>query len=102
MHLLRSCRFAISLFALLVAAYALDKPSFTSPLPTGLQLDPVGDAVELGSLPINVVVAPGDKVVVVLSGWREQGIQCVDPKTPPVTHTFLQARDFYVPPFHPH
>jgi len=51
MHLLHSCRFAVSLFALLVAAYAQDKSSFTSPLPTGLRLDPVGDAVELGSLP---------------------------------------------------
>src|SRR6266545_6082927 len=81
MHLLHSCRFPVSLFALLVAAYAQDKPGFTSPLPTGLRLDPVGDAVELGSSPINLVVAPGDKVVVVLSGWREQGIQVVDLKT---------------------
>jgi DNA-binding beta-propeller fold protein YncE len=101
MHLLRSCRFAVSLFALLVAAYAQDKPSFTSPLPTGLRLDPVGDAVELGSLPINLVVAPGDKVVVVLSGWREQGIQVVDLKTARVTQTLLQDGAFYGAAFAP-
>src|SRR6266403_1727747 len=97
----RSCRFAVSLFALLVAAYAQDKPSFTSPLPTGLRLDPVGDAVELGSLPINLVVAPGDKVVVVLSGWREQGIQVVDLKTGQVTQTLLQDGAFYGAAFAP-
>ena len=101
MHLLRSCRFAVSLFALLVAAYAQDKPSFTSPLPTGLRLDPVGDAVELGSLPINLVVAPGNKVVVVLSGWREQGIQVVDLKTARVTQTLLQDGAFYGAAFAP-
>jgi len=101
MHLLRSCRFAVSLFALLVAAYAQDKPSFTSPLPTGLRLDPVGDVVELGSLPINLVVAPGNKVVVVLSGWREQGIQVVDLKTGQVTQTLLQDGAFYGAAFAP-
>jgi len=101
MHLLHSCRFPVSLFALLVAAYAQDKPGFTSPLPTGLRLDPVGDAVELGSLPINLVVAPGDKVVVVLSGWREQGIQVVDLKTARVTQTLLQNAAFYGAAFAP-
>jgi len=101
MHLLHSCRFPISLFALLVAAYAQDKPGFTSPLSTGLRLDPVGDAVELGSLPINLVVAPGDKVVVVLSGWREQGIQVVDLKTARVTQTLLQDGAFYGAAFAP-
>src|SRR5947207_8833429 len=101
MHLLRTVRFAVSLCAFLVAAYAQDKPSFTSPLPTGLRLDPVGDAVELGSLPINLVVAPGNKVVVVLSGWREQGIQVVDLKTRKVTQTLLQDGAFYGAAFSP-
>lgn len=102
MHLLHSCRFAVSLFALLVAAYAQDKPSFTSPLPTGVRLDAVGDAIELGSLPLNVVVAPsGDKAVVVLSGWREQGIQVVHLKTRQVTQTLLQDGAFYGVAFSP-
>ena len=71
----RLCRLALSIFTLLCAAAFAQTSAFTSPLPTGVRLDPVGDMVELGSMPLNVVVAPsGEKAVVVLSGWREQGI----------------------------
>src|SRR5579864_343525 len=79
MHSFRLCRLAFSVLALLcVPVFAQENAVFTSPLPTGARLDPAGDAVELGSLPINFVVAPGgEKAVVVLSGWREQGIQVV-------------------------
>jgi DNA-binding beta-propeller fold protein YncE len=77
-------------------------PVFTSPLPTGVRLDAVGDAVELGSMPLNIVAAPGgDKAVVVLSGWREQGIQVVDLKTRQVTQTLLQDGAFYGAAFSP-
>ena len=56
----------------------------------------MGDAVELGSMPLNVVPAPdGDKAVVVLSGWREQGVQVVSLKTHQVTQTLLQDSAFY-------
>jgi len=76
---------------------------FTSPLPTGVRLDPAGEAaLDLGSLPVNLVVAPeGDKAVVVLSGWREQGIQVVDLKTRRVTQTLLQDSAFYGAAFSP-
>jgi DNA-binding beta-propeller fold protein YncE len=78
------------------------KPVFVSPLPTGVRLDAVGDAVELGSMPLNVVPAPsGDKAVVVLGGWREQGIQVVDLKTRQVTQTLLQDGAFYGAAFSP-
>ncbi|MGC2792571.1 MAG: bifunctional YncE family protein/alkaline phosphatase family protein, partial [Candidatus Sulfotelmatobacter sp.] len=81
---------------------AQTKPHFTSPLPTGVRLDPTGDAVDLGSLPINLVPAPEtDKAVVVLSGWREQGIQVVDLKTRKVTQTLLQDGAFYGAAFSP-
>jgi DNA-binding beta-propeller fold protein YncE len=67
-----------------------------------VQLEPVGESVDLGSLPINVVVAPeGDKAVVVLSGWREQGIQVVGLKTRKVTQTLLQDGAFYGAAFSP-
>jgi DNA-binding beta-propeller fold protein YncE len=81
---------------------AQTKPVFTSPLPTGLRLDPAGEAVDLGSLPINLVLAPEtDKAVVVLSGWREQGVQIVDLKTRKVTQTLLQDGAFYGAAFSP-
>ncbi len=102
MRLLRGCLLVLLFLTLLVTVSADDKPGFTSPLPTGLKLDPVGDAVELGSLPSNLVAAPGgDKVVVVLSGWREQGIQVVDLKTGQVTQTLLQDGAFYGAAFSP-
>ncbi len=96
MHSLRICRLALSLFALLCTASAQTKPRFTSPLPTGVRLDPAGEAVDLGSLPVNLVLAPEkDKAVVVLSGWREQGVQVVDLKTRKLTQTLLQDGAFY-------
>ena len=102
MRLRPLCRIALFLSALQCAAPSAQTSVFTSPLPTGVRLDPVGDVVELGSLPLNVVIAPsGDKAVVVLSGWREQGIQVVDLKTREVTQTLLQDGAFYGAVFSP-
>ncbi len=53
-------------------------------------------------MPLNVVPAlSGDKAVVVLGGWREQGIQVVDLKTRRVTQTLLQDGAFYGAAFSP-
>jgi DNA-binding beta-propeller fold protein YncE len=60
-----------------------------------VRLDPVGDAIELGSVPLGMAVAPGgDRVVVVLSGWREQGLQIVDLKSGRATQTLEQKAAF--------
>src|ERR1700730_15002848 len=54
---LRISRLALSLSALLCTSVSAQrKPFFTSPLPTGVRLDPAGEAVDLGSLPINLIV----------------------------------------------
>ncbi|HWZ43878.1 MAG TPA: bifunctional YncE family protein/alkaline phosphatase family protein [Candidatus Saccharimonadales bacterium] len=101
MYSLRICRLVF--FTLLcVPVFAQTKPPFNSPLPTGVRLDPAGEAIELGSLPINLILAPEkDRAVVVLSGWREQGIQVVDLKTRKVTQTLLQDGAFYGAAFSP-
>jgi DNA-binding beta-propeller fold protein YncE len=66
------------------------------PLATGLRLDPTGDVVELGSMPLGMALAPGgNQEVVVLSGWREQGTQVVDLATRQVTQTLPQEAAFY-------
>src|SRR5580704_4008664 len=103
MFSLRICRLALSLSALLCTSVSAQrKPLFTSPLPTGVRLDPAGEAVDLGSLPINLVLAPEkDRAVIVLSGWREQGIQVVDLKTRKVTQTLLQDGAFFGAAFSP-
>jgi DNA-binding beta-propeller fold protein YncE len=103
MFSLRICRLALSLSVLLCTSVSAQrKPLFTSPLPTGVRLDPAGEAVDLGSLPINLVLTPEkDRAVVVLSGWREQGVQVVDLKTRKVTQTLLQDGAFYGAAFSP-
>ena len=96
-------RLALSLIALVsISMSAQRQPVFTTPLPTGVRLDPAGEAVDLGSMPINLVVTPEkDRAVVVLSGWREQGVQVVDLKTRKVTQTLLQDGAFYGAAFSP-
>src|SRR5271165_6452296 len=103
MFSLRIGQLALSVSALLcMSVSAQTKPLFTSPLPTGVRLDPAGEAVDLGSLPINLVLTPDkDRAVVVLSGWREQGVQVVDLKTRKVTQTLLQDGAFYGAAFSP-
>ena len=103
MHSLRISRLALLLSALLCGVISAEtKPTFTSPLPTGVRLDPAGEAVDLGSLPVNLVLTPErDRAVVVLSGWREQGIQVVDLKMRKVTQTLLQDGAFYGAAFSP-
>jgi DNA-binding beta-propeller fold protein YncE len=103
MHSLRICRLALLFSALLGSSVsAQTKQLFTSPLPTGVRLDPAGEAVGLGSLPVNLVLAPeGDRAVVVLSGWREQGVQIVDLNTRKITQTLLQDGAFFGAAFSP-
>jgi DNA-binding beta-propeller fold protein YncE len=95
-------RLGVFLSPLLCEVALAQSSVLTSPLPTGVRLDAVGDTVELGSMPLNVVPAPsGDKAVVVLCGWREQGLQVVDLKTRQVTQTLLQDSAFYGAAFSP-
>ncbi len=102
MRLHRLYQLAVCLSLLSCAATSAQTPIFTSPLPTGVRLDPVGDAIELGSMPINVVIAPGgDRAIVVLSGWREQGLQVIDFMARKVTQTLLQNGAFYGATFSP-
>jgi DNA-binding beta-propeller fold protein YncE len=102
MSLLRCCSLLVSVPALFCTLTLAENSVFTSPLPTGVHLDAAGDAVDLGSMPLNVVPERrGDKAVVVLSGWREQGIQVVDLKTRQVTQTLKQDGAFYGAAFSP-
>jgi DNA-binding beta-propeller fold protein YncE len=83
----------VSLLLACVAVAA--QAQFTTPLATGVRLDPAGEAIDLGSLPLGMALAPGGgKVAVVLSGWREQGLQIVDLATRKVTQTITQEAAF--------
>jgi YVTN family beta-propeller protein len=66
----------------------------TPDLPTGVTLDPEGDLLEIGQFPLAMVSAPGDRVVLLLNGYRDQGIQVVDRATGRVLQTVLQPAAF--------
>ena len=54
-------------------------PAGVKRLPTGAQLDPAGTSYDLGPMPLAMMLSPQkDRAVVLLNGWREQGIQVVE------------------------
>lgn len=64
-------------------------------LPTGARLDPVGRSTPLGSFPLALVEAPGGRrVVALMNGSRDQGLQVIDPATGAVTQTLTQRAAF--------
>jgi YVTN family beta-propeller protein len=64
-------------------------------LPTGARLDPAGRSFDVGSFPLAIALSPdGKSVVVLLNGWREQGIQILDRGTGTVTQTLAQPAAF--------
>ena len=91
--------FAVALWA---GDGAPQETSYTTPLATGKKLDAVGEAIQLGSMPLALLATPDrDKIVVVLSGWREQGIQVVDVATKQVLQTEKQEAAFFGAAFSP-
>jgi YVTN family beta-propeller protein len=61
------------------ASIAAQDPSGARRLPTGARLDPAGVSGDLGPLPLAMILSPDrSRVVVLLNGWREQGIQILD------------------------
>jgi DNA-binding beta-propeller fold protein YncE len=64
-------------------------------LPTGVVLDPAGTSVPLGSMPLTMVFSPdSSRIVIVLSGYREQGIQVVDRASRRLVQTIVQPAAF--------
>src|SRR5262245_54707982 len=64
-------------------------------LPTGALLDPSGVSTPLGSMPITMAFSPdSERIVAVLSGHREQGIQVIDRASRRVTQTLVQPAAF--------
>jgi len=64
-------------------------------LPTGVHLDPAAPLAAVGPMPLTMRVAPeGDRVVLSLSGYREQGLQVVDARTGQMLQNLPQAAAF--------
>jgi DNA-binding beta-propeller fold protein YncE len=87
-------------FVLLALAACRPQPSDqavladTARLPTGQRLDPAGVVRPVGQMPLAMVTAPGGRrVVLLLNGYREQGVQVVD-REGTVTQTLPQEAAF--------
>ena len=64
-------------------------------LPTGVQLDPAAASISIGSMPLAMAIAPtGDRVVVLLNGWRDHGFQVIDRATGRIVQTVVQPAAF--------
>jgi YVTN family beta-propeller protein len=64
-------------------------------LPTGVSLDPAAESHAVGNFPLAIAVAPGgDRVALLLNGWRQQGVQIVDRKSGAVIQTLPQTAAF--------
>jgi DNA-binding beta-propeller fold protein YncE len=69
---------------------------FAQTLPTGVWLDPAGESFDVGNMPLAVVSSPeGDRLVLSLNGWRQQGIQVLDTQTGTVVQTISQPSAFF-------
>jgi DNA-binding beta-propeller fold protein YncE len=69
---------------------------FGACLPTGVCLDPAGQSYDVGNMPLAVVSSPErDRLVLSLSGWRQQGIQVVDAQTGTIVQTISQPSAFF-------
>ena len=81
--------------ALLVLAGCARPAAEVHRLPTGVVLDPAGASVSLGSMPLTMRSSPGStRIVAVLCGYRDQGIQVIDPVSRRVTQTVAQPAAF--------
>jgi DNA-binding beta-propeller fold protein YncE len=63
-------------------------------LPNGLNLAPAGNTFDVGNMPLSGLISPEGKLILLLSGFREQGVQVVDPVSQKVTQTLLQDGAF--------
>lgn len=83
--------------AVLLAFCCACQPAAHEPhrLPTGAVLDPVGVGIALGSMPVAMAFShDSSRIVVVLSGYREQGIQIIDRASRRVVQTVVQRAAF--------
>jgi len=64
-------------------------------LPTGAHLDPAGRSFDVGSMPLAIALSPdGRSIVILLNGWREQGIQILDRGTGAIVQNIAESAAF--------
>ncbi len=70
-------------------------PVAAQQLPTGVTIEPAGATMDVGALPLAMLLSPDRRyAVLLLNGWREQGIQIVDRAAGHVVQTLEQPAAF--------
>ncbi|MGH9441617.1 MAG: beta-propeller fold lactonase family protein, partial [Thermoanaerobaculia bacterium] len=73
-------------------------PAEALPLPTGRSIgspEELGLSIDVGNMPLAIAATPDpNRVAVLLSGWREQGLQIVDLESRRVVQTLPQGAAF--------
>ncbi len=65
-------------------------------LPIGICLDPAGQSFDVGNMPLAAVSSPeGDRLILSLNGWRQQGIQVINAQTGAIEQTISQPGAFF-------
>jgi DNA-binding beta-propeller fold protein YncE len=83
-------------FLLLLAFQVAAQTTDRALLPTGVRLDPVGEKISSGNMPLGMIPSPdGTHLILSLGGWREQGIQIIDLVRQQVTQTLKQDGAFF-------
>lgn len=74
---------------------ALAESTVPPRLPTGVRLDPAGPRTDVGPLPLAAMLSPDSAhILLLLNGWRQQGVQVVERRTGKVTQTMEQPAAF--------
>lgn len=81
--------FAVSI----VSAFAHDF-QLAPRLPNGLTINPAGRLFDVGNMPLSAIIAPDGNIVLLLSGFREQGVQVIDPRAGKILQTQAQPSAF--------
>ncbi|MBA3657331.1 MAG: SMP-30/gluconolactonase/LRE family protein, partial [Gemmatimonadaceae bacterium] len=67
-----------------------------------MRLAPAGRSTSVGSLPLAMIASPeGDRLILLLSGWKQQGVQVIDRGTGAVLQTAVQPAAFIGAAFSP-
>src|SRR5262249_18417457 len=56
--------------------------------------EPAGQSYDVGNMPLSAIFSPDGKIVMSLSGYREQGLQVFDPQSNQVVQSISQPSAF--------
>jgi DNA-binding beta-propeller fold protein YncE len=83
-----------TVFALSIVSALAHDFQLAPRLPNGLTINPAGRLFDVGNMPLSAVLAPDGNIVLLLSGFREQGVQIVDPRAGKILQTLPQPSAF--------